>query len=286
MGELFRFSFIPFRVIDLLDILIVTIVFYQIYRIIRGTRATHMFAGLLLLLGAGSISQLIGMNGMTWLIQSVGAVWVIAFVILFQPELRRMLIRVGQMGVLRKFFRAGSDRVVIEVSKAAMELSRRRFGALIVLQRSTGLRGIIETGISLQAEVSADLLISTFFPRSPLHDGAVVISGETVVAARCILPLTTVDFGDYNLGTRHLAAIGITEEVDAVAVVVSEETGTVSVVCNGGFTGRDLDLKALSVELDRLIFPERGQATIISSLIPKKNTTKKQIHRVRDTSSL
>lgn len=285
--ELFRFSFIPFSVIDLLDIIIVTIVFYQVYRIIRGTRATHMFAGLLILLGAGSISQLIGMNGMTWLIQSVGAVWVIAFVILFQPELRRMLIRIGQMGVLRTLFRAGSDRVVTEVAQAAMELSRRRFGALIVMQRSTGLRGVIETGISLQAEVSADLLISTFFPRSPLHDGAVIISGDTVVAARCILPLTTADFGDYNLGTRHLAAIGITEEVDAVTIVVSEESGTVSVVCNGEFTGRDLDKKALIEELNRLIFPKRGQDTTIFSFFPKnKIITGKLSRKVRKSSQL
>ena len=284
--ELLRFSFIPFTIIDLLDILIVTIVFYQIYRIIRGTRATHMFAGLLLLLGAGSISQLIGMNGMTWLIQSVGAVWVIAFVILFQPELRRMLIRVGQMGVLRTLFRAGSDRVVTEVARAAMELSRHRFGALIVIQRSTGLRGIIETGISLQAEVSADLLISTFFPRSPLHDGAVIISGDTVVAARCILPLTTVDFGDYNLGTRHLAAIGITEEVDAVTVVVSEETGTVSIVSNGDFIGRDLDKKTLIEELNRLIFPARSKDSTIFSLFPKNILPRKASSRVRNSSQL
>ncbi len=245
-----------------------------------------MFAGLLLLLGAGSISQLIGMNGMTWLIQSVGAVWVIAFVILFQPELRRMLIRVGQMGVLRTLFRAGSDRVVTEVAQAAMELSRRRFGALIVIQRSTGLRGIIETGISLQAEVSADLLVSTFFPRSPLHDGAVIISGETVVAARCILPLTTGDYGDHNLGTRHLAAIGITEEVDAVTVVVSEETGTVSVVCNGGFSARNLDYKTLSMELNRLIFPARGQDNIIFSFLPKKSNPEDHPRKARNTSQL
>jgi len=268
--EIFRIFFIPFQIIDLIDILIVTIIFYQLYRIIRGTRATHMFAGLLLLLGAGSLAQLIGMNGMTWLIQSVGAVWVVAFVILFQPELRRMLIRIGQMGLLRKFFRAGGDRVVIEVSKAAMELSRRRFGALMVIQRSTGLRGIVETGVSLQAEVSADLLVSTFFPRSPLHDGAVVISGETVVAARCILPLTSGDFAESNLGTRHLAAIGITEEVDAVVVVVSEETGTVSITGNGGFISRDLDEQNLKMELNRLIFPARRQSMTVLPIMEKK----------------
>lgn len=270
---LFTIGFIPFGIIDLLDIFAVTVVFYQVYKILRGTRATQLFAGLLVLLVAGSLAQLIGMSGMTWLIQSIGAVWVIAFVILFQPELRRMLIRVGQLGILRPLFRASEERIVGIVAKAAFELSKQRFGGLIVFQRTTGLRGVGETGISMQAEVSLELLVSIFYPRSPLHDGAVIISGETILAAKCILPLSMHPEFESSLGTRHLAALGITDEIDAVAVVVSEENGTISVAENGKFTARDLNESELKKELNRLLYPrsvesdaEADEATDLSGV--------------------
>ncbi len=274
--ELFRIGFLPVNIIDILDILAVTVVFYQVYRIVRGTRATQMFAGMLVLLTGGSLAGLIGMSGMTWLIQSVGAVWVIAFVILFQPELRRMLVRIGQMGILRNLFQAGGERVVSAVSDAAFELSKRRFGGLIVLQRSTGMRGIFETGVELQAEVSVDLLVSIFYPRSPLHDGALIISGETIVAARCILPLSTRNVDDKTLGTRHLAALGITEEVDAVAVVVSEESGSVSVACNGEFTERNLDRESLEAELNRLMYPKPRTRSVKAADVTKRKAVEKE----------
>ena len=251
--ELFRLGFLPVRFIDLVDVFAVTVVFYQVYRIIKGTRATQMFAGLLFILAAGSIVGLLGMSGMTWLIQSIGAVWVIAFVILFQPELRRLLVRIGQMGVLRSILNVESEKVIAQIASASVELSRKRFGGLIVMQRTTGLRGVIETGIELQAEVSSELLVSIFFPRSPLHDGAVIISGEAILAAKCILPLTPTP-PEASLGTRHQAAIGITEEVDAIAIVVSEETGTISVVCDGRFVERNLDESALRNRLNQLMY--------------------------------
>ncbi len=254
--EIFHIGFLSVGIIDLLDVFAVTVVFYQVYRIVRGTRATQMFAGLLILLAAGSLAQVIGMSGMTWLIQSIGAVWVIAFVILFQPELRRTLMRIGQIRILRSLFQTSGEKVLQAVTQAAMDLSRRRFGGLIVLQRTTGVRGILETGVQIQAEVSADLLVSIFYPRSPLHDGAVIIFGDTIVAARCILPLSTSIIEDESLGTRHRAAIGVTEEVDAVSIVVSEETGTVSIVCNGQFIGRDLDSQTLHAELNKLMYPK------------------------------
>ncbi len=253
--ELFHIGFLPVGVIDILDIFAVTLVFYQIYRIMRGTRATQMFAGLLLLMIAGTVAQLIGMSGMTWLIQSVGAVWVIAFVILFQPELRRMLIQLGQIGFLRTFFRTAGQRAVSEVVRASLELSKRRFGGLIVFQRKTGIRGIVETGIAIQSEISWELLVTLFQPRTPLHDGAVIVIGDTIVAAKCILPLTIQPQTDKTLGTRHRAALGITEEVDAVAVVVSEESGAISISVSGEFIGRDLDERTLTTELTRLLYP-------------------------------
>lgn len=262
--ELFHIGFLPVGVIDILDIFAVTVVFYQIYKIMRGTRATQMFAGLLLLMVAGSVAQLVGMTGMTWLIQSVGAVWVIAFVILFQPELRRMLIQIGQIGFMRTFFRSAGQRAVSEVVHAAMELSKRRFGGLIVFQRSTGIRGIVETGVAIQSEISWQLLVSLFHPRTPLHDGAVIIIGDTVVAAKCILPLTIQPQTDSTLGTRHRAGLGITEEIDAIAVIVSEESGAISITAGGKFIGRDLDEKSLTSELTRLLYPgNRGINEIV-----------------------
>ncbi|NQT33774.1 TIGR00159 family protein [bacterium] len=253
--KLFNIGFVSIGVIDLLDILLVTFVFYQVYRMMRGTRATQMFAGLLVLLVAGSLAYLMGMSGVSWLIQSVGAVWAVAFVILFQPELRRALTRIGELGFMRTFFKTGSEKVISEVTQAAMELSRRRFGGLIVFQRTTGIRGVVETGVPLQAEVSWDLLVSIFFPRSPLHDGAVIISEGTIVAARCILPLASDRRIESTLGTRHRAAVGITEEIDAIALVVSEETGSISLVKAGKFVGRELDEDTLRSELIRLLYP-------------------------------
>lgn len=241
--------------IDIIDILAVTVVLYQIYRLMRGTRATQMFVGLLILLAAGIVAQVVGMSGMIWLIQSIGAVWVIAFVILFQPELRRMLIRIGQIGFLHGLLRTSGEKVVSAVAKAASELSQRRVGGLIVFQRKTGLGSIIETGVSLQAEVSWELLVTLFIPRAPLHDGAVVIAGESIVAAGCLLPLSTNPNLDSTLGTRHRAALGVSEEVDAVSVVISEETGSISITSGGRFVARGLTERELTITLQRLLDP-------------------------------
>ena len=253
--EIFKIGFLPIGIIDILDILLVTFVFYQVYRIMRGTRATQMFAGLLVLLVAGSLAQLMGMSGISWLISSIGAVWVIAFVILFQPELRRALTRIGELGFMRTFFKTGSEKVLSEVSRAVIEMSRRRIGCLIVFQRTTGIRGVIETGVRLHAEVTWDLLVSIFFPRTPLHDGAVIISEGILIAARCLLPLSSNPHIDATLGTRHRAALGITEEIDALAVVVSEETGTISLVEGGEIKYRDLDEDSLRSKLTELMYP-------------------------------
>ena len=264
--ELFKIGFLSIGFIDFFDILLVTFIFYQVYRIMRGTRATQMFAGLLVILLGGSLAQLLGLSGVSWLIQSIGAVWVVAFVILFQPELRRALIRIGELGFMRTFFKTSGEKVVSEVTKATMELSRRRFGGLIVFQRTTGIRGVIETGVQIQAEVSWELLVSIFFPRTPLHDGAVIISGNTIVAAHCILPLSSNVHIEQTLGTRHRAAIGITEDIDSVALVVSEESGSVSLVEDGKFIAKSLDEATLKSELNRLLYHR-------SKLMTKKEKT-------------
>jgi len=275
--EIFRIGFLSFSIIDLVDILLVTVVFYQIYRIMRGTRATQMFAGLLVIMIAGSIAQLMGLSGMSWLISSVGAFWVVAFVILFQQELRRALTRIGELGFLRTFFKSGSEKVVAEVTKAAIELSMKRIGGLIIFQRTTGIRGVIETGVPLEAEVTSDLLVTIFFPRTPLHDGAVITSGGTIVAAGCILPLTSQDVSGLKLGTRHRAAVGITEEIDAIALVISEETGSISIIEDGSFVGRDMKEDDLITELNRLVYPH---ITLTSAKPESKISTSTSVQAV------
>jgi len=252
--ELFRIGFLRFTIIDLLDITAVYFVFYQLYRIMRGTRASQMFAGLILIFVASFIVQLLGMQGMSWLIQSVATVWVIVFVIVFQPELRRLLVQLGQTRLVRAIVKERGTSTIEEVAKAAEMLSQKRYGGLIVIQGETGIRGITETGIPIGADVTAELIVSIFFPRTPLHDGAVVIRGDIIQAAKCILPLSENPSIDPEMGTRHRAALGLTEEADAVVVVVSEETGKISVAKDGVFLGRSYNGESLKAELENLLF--------------------------------
>jgi diadenylate cyclase len=251
--ELFRLAFLKFTLIDALDILAVYLVFYQLYKIMRGTRASQMFAGLILIFVASFVVQLLGMQGMSWLIQSVTTVWVIAFVIIFQPELRRLLIQLGQSRLLRALVKERDTSTIDEIVKAAATLAQKRYGGLIVIQGETGVRGAVETGVLIRADVTADLIVSIFFPRTPLHDGAVVIKGDIVEAARCILPLSDNPNMDQSLGTRHRAALGISEESDAVVVVVSEETGRIALVHDGRFFHHDLTAEELKLQLEGLL---------------------------------
>lgn len=250
--ELFRVGFITFTLIDLIDIVLVTIVFYRLYDIMRGTRGSQMFVGLLLLLVVSLVVGSLGMKGMTWLVQSVAQVWVIAFVILFQPELRRLLIQIGQARIVRRLFRVRTTRVIDQITRAAVELSQKRYGGLFVIQRDMGLRSIIETGTRLQAEATSELIVSIFYPRTPLHDGAIVINGNLIEAAGCILPLTESLNIDSSLGTRHRAALGLSEETDAAVVVVSEETGQISLAYRGEFLARGMTDEELRKHLEQI----------------------------------
>ncbi|RKY61658.1 MAG: TIGR00159 family protein [Candidatus Latescibacterota bacterium] len=249
--ELFRLGFISVGLLDILDIALVAFIFYYLFTIIRGTYAAQMLVGLLFLLLASGVAQLVRMEALSWLVAKVQTVWVIAFVILFQPELRRVLLHLGQNRLVRMFYRGGQVRVLDEVVKAASALSERGYGALIVLARNTGLAPVIETGIPLRAEVSAPLLVSIFTPRSPLHDGAVVIQDMMVEAAKCILPLSENPNIDPSLGTRHRAALGLSEVSDAVVVVVSEETQAIS-LASGGVLDVGLTPTRLRARLNQL----------------------------------
>ncbi|MFQ6112457.1 MAG: diadenylate cyclase CdaA [bacterium] len=242
--ELFRIGFIKVTVFDILDIIVISYVLYKLYFFIRGSRAAQMFVGLILILIVSLLARLFNMSGMTWIFDSLQTVWLIAFVIIFQPELRRMLIFLGQSRIIRYFIKVSSGKAFEEVIKSVMELSRKRYGGLIVLTRDMGIKSITETGIAIQAEVTAPLIVSIFNPRSVLHDGAIVIQNDILVAAKCILPLSQDPHIDSHLGTRHRAALGLAEESDAVILVVSEETGKISIAIDGNLK-QGLDYDAL-----------------------------------------
>ncbi len=231
--SLFQVGFLKVTLLDILDILVISFILYKIYFFLRNSRAAQMFVGLAIILIVSLITRLFNMSGMTWIFDNLKTVWLIAFVIIFQPELRRMLIFVGQSRIIRYFIKVSSGKTFDEVIKAAVELSKRRYGALIVMTRDTGIKSITETGIRIQAEVSAPLITSIFNARSPLHDGAIIIQNDIVEAAKCILPLSQSPSLGPHFGTRHRAALGLAEESDAVILVISEETGRISVALDG-----------------------------------------------------
>ncbi len=225
-----------FRWRDAVDILVVAAVAYRVLVTFKGTRAVQMLTGVALLAGATVVARRLELYSTSWILGNLWSFWVIALIVLFQPELRRSLAEVGRGPLLQGVLgpaRAQRTHVLDTVLKAAESLAARRIGALIVFERTTGLRHYAELGVGLDALVSPELLGSIFLPYSPLHDGAVFVQGNRVVAAGCFLPLSRNMQLGRELGTRHRAALGISEETDAAAVVVSEETGRISVVSEG-----------------------------------------------------
>ncbi len=235
--------------ISVVDILLVSFIFYGLFTLIQGTQAVQLLRGIVIIVVitvvATNVFQLTAFN---WLIRNSLPALLVAIPVVFQPELRRLLERLGRSpgGLLGRRSREAALRQVIEtIAQACSQLSLSRHGALIVLERDTGLQDIIETGVYLNAEASRDLLLSIFFPNAALHDGAVIVREGRIVAAGCVLPLSAADAGDRHLGTRHRAALGVTEGSDAIAVIVSEETGIISIAHNGRMIRR-LDEKRLS----------------------------------------
>jgi diadenylate cyclase len=216
-----------------LDIGITAVFIYWLFSLIRGTRAVTLVIGVSILLGIYALAQFLGLRLFTQILQAGAVVGLFALVVVFQPELRRGLERIGRVGAIGRIFAPAAQRqiehVAREVSKAAGMLSREGHGALIVLERETGLEEIAETGVMVHADLSHELLCTIFMPRAALHDGAVVVRGDQILAAAALLPLTEMQLSE-RFGTRHRAALGITEDTDAVAVVVSEESGQMSVV--------------------------------------------------------
>lgn len=218
---------------DLLEIALVAVVFYRILLLLAGTRAVQMLLGLLLLVGTYFISRVLQLGLLEYLLENLFEFGAIAALIVFQPELRSALAHLGRNRVLRIFNRLEETEVAEEIALAAEELSRAKVGAIIAVEQEVGLQEYAEAGTPLQARVSAPLLSTIFSPYSPLHDGAVIVRGDSIVAAGAILPLTQFPVSDKSLGTRHRAAIGLSEETDALVLVVSEETSQVSLAFRG-----------------------------------------------------
>lgn len=235
-------------VVDAIDILIVALLLYRLFSLMRGTRAVHMFFGLIVLFVLSVVAQWVHLIAVNWLISSLRTVWVIAFVIIFQPELRRALALLGQNPLLSRFVHMRQSGVIPEIVKSVQELSEKRIGALIVLEKDQGLKSFAETGTPIDARVTAELIGTLFTPASPLHDGAVIIQNDRVVAAGCTLPLSQDERLAPALGMRHRAALGLSEESDALIIVVSEESGSVAYAQDGKLY-RGVDLSALRAEL-------------------------------------
>lgn len=233
---------------DLFEILIVAFLIYRILLVLQRTRAMQIMLGVVLLAFMYGVSRLLGLILIRTILEQAFQYGAIAALIVFQPELRAALARLGQSRMIRAFQRMEGSRVAEEIVEAAERLARSRHGAIIAIEQEIGLGEYAETGSSVDARVSAEMLTTIFTPYSPLHDGAVLISGDQIRAAGAILPLTQSSIRDRSLGTRHRAALGLSEETDAIVVVVSEETAQLSVALGG--------------KLERDVTPERLRAIV------------------------
>jgi diadenylate cyclase len=243
----------PLEWMDLVDIAIVAVFFYQVLILIRGTRAMQMAVGAGLVTALYFLSRWLELEAVNWIIRNALGYVVIAVIVLFQADIRRALAHFGRAPFLRYFGRvAGGEDTIEELVTAVGNLAAHKIGAIIVIERQIGLRNYIEGGIPLDATITYDLLASIFQPTAPLHDGAVIVQGDRIAAAACFLPLSVNPKVSRALGTRHRAALGLTEENDAVAVVVSEETGIISIAINGRLE-RDFTPETLRLRLGALL---------------------------------
>jgi len=244
----------------LVDIGLTAVVIYWVFSLIRGTRAVRLVIGVSVILVIYAVAQATGLRLFTQLLQAGAVVGLFALVVVFQPELRRGLERLGRVGsfawLLSPSDQRAAERVAGAVARAATRLAAARSGALVVIERETGLEEIAETGVMIHGDLTSDLLEALFAPRAALHDGAVIVRGETIVAAGALLPLAETTLQAERYGTRHRAALGITEQTDAVVVVVSEETGQASLVERARIR-RNLDEAQLNRALTALLRPER-----------------------------
>lgn len=263
----FLSQFRNFEFRSAIDIIVVAVVFYQIYMLIKRTRAVQLVKGVMVLVVASLLARYFQLLTVSWLLDKLLQMFVIAIPVVFQPELRKAL---EQLGRGRFFTRHSStpgletiEQVVEELVRCTQVLSKNRIGALIVIERKTGIQDFVETGIKIDGMLSSEFLVNIFIPNTPLHDGAVIVRQDRVVAAGCFLPLSENRNLQKDLGTRHRAALGLTEITDALAIVVSEETGGISIGIDGALT-RFMDEKTLR----ELLLRELDIKSISSSVVP------------------
>ncbi|MTI57696.1 MAG: TIGR00159 family protein [Geosporobacter ferrireducens] len=251
--------FLNIGVRDVIDMTIVAFVFYKLFMLIRETRAEQLIKGLLVLLIATKLSEWSRLYVTNWILRNTMTLGMIALLIVFQPELRRALEYIGRSKFLTKSIVELADedltQKINEIVEAVVELSKQKIGALIIFERETGIGDLMETGTRINGDISTGLLINIFIPNTPLHDGAVIVRKDKIMAAGCVLPLSENPHLSKTLGTRHRAGLGITERSDAVAVIVSEETGAISAASDGKLS-RFLDAKTLRRILKNAYKPE------------------------------
>lgn len=260
---------------NVIDILIMSIIIYNAYKLVKETRAEQLAKGFFILLIVTKLSEWFKLYTLRWFLNWLLGAGLIALVVIFQPEIRRAFEFIGRSKFFNKYKRGGDNKpsdVVEEIVQACASLSRQRIGALIVIQRKTGLGEILETGQMINGYVSMGLLINIFIPNTPLHDGAVVIDRDIVKAAACFLPITDNKNLAKDLGTRHRAALGISEKSDAFVIVVSEETGAIS-TCEGGVISRFLDADTLRKKLIEIYEPKPEEKNFLSKFIEEFSTT-------------
>jgi diadenylate cyclase len=257
----------------LIDIGITALLIYWLFSLIRGTRAVSLVIGVSVLFAVYAAARAFDLRLLTQILQTLAVVGLFALVVVFQPELRRALERVGRVGSFSWLFSSTDARTIVrvadEVARTASLLSKDGYGALIVIERETGLEEVAETGVMVHADLSADLLRTIFMPKTPLHDGAVIIRDETILAAGALLPLAEMTVHTERFGTRHRAALGITEQTDAVVIVVSEENSQVSLVERARIV-RNLSEPQLAKAIRSLLAPDRSRGRIGRRLSPRE----------------
>ena len=261
-------SILQFKILDIVDILLVTFIIYQLIKLTKKTRAIQVLKGVGVFVIFSAICELIGLTTMSWLLESFISLGAVLLAILFQPELRRAFEKVGRGKLFdMNFAEANTDETqkIDELQRAILNMSKRKIGALIVFEQKTGLRDVMESGIELEAKITSELVENVFFPNSPLHDGAMIIRNGKVAAAGCFLPMSDNKAISSELGTRHRAALGISEVSDCIVLIVSEETGVIS-SANEGVLRRYMDSKALRKLLESIFVPI---------------STNRRIHKVR-----
>lgn len=234
MIDLFSIGFIDVSLIDIIDVIIVTALLYKLHQVLRNTIAVQIFLGIIAILAVYFLTEVINFRSLNWILQTLSNIWLLAFIVLFQPELRRLLLVIVRAPVFSNLMGSNLNEAIDEVLEAAQEMSEKHVGALIIFARARNIKMTIETGIPVQGVLSREMLLSIFNTKSPLHDGAVIVQNGLIEAAGCILPLSsTTKYQRFKIGTRHRAALGISEQADVLALVVSEETGKISLAEEG-----------------------------------------------------